>query len=381
MKKILALLVLLIVLSFIWQGTEKLLGKVKNFSIFQKNTEVSEKIKIISEESIAVDVVKKVSPSVVTVGAEINQQPIVQNFDLGPFSAFFNLPQNNTDTTPKDTYIGSGFVVQDGNMIVTNKHVVQDKALKYFIIDNKGKKYPVESLYRDPLNDIAILKISASAQLPSVKLGDSGALQVGQYAIAIGTALGEFRNTVTTGVVSGLGRGVTAGSPFEGFVERLDNVIQTDAAINPGNSGGPLLDSQGNVIGVNTAIAKDGQNIGFAIPINVVKDSLKNFNETGQFKRPFLGVAYTMLSRESALLNSVPQGAYVQEVIPNSPAAKGGIEKGDIIVKADGADIKNEDKSLTNLIAKRKVGDIITLSVFRNNKIIDLKVTLEQGKE
>ncbi len=208
-------------------------------------------------------------------------------------------------------------------------------------------------------------------------MGDSSNLQVGQFAIAIGTALGAFKNTVTTGVISGLGRGITAGGQFQGDVEQLDNVIQTDAAINPGNSGGPLLNSSEQVIGVNTAIAQNGQNVGFALPINVIKNSLKNFNETGQFNRPYLGVVYKIISRDFAILNNIVEGAYVQKVVSGSPADKAGIQKGDIISKIDGVRIQEGKEELAKIISEKKVGDAVTITILRDDRSIDIKVTLE----
>jgi len=214
-------------------------------------------------------------------------------------------------------------------------------------------------------------------ELKPVELGDSSKLQVGQFVIAIGTALGEFRNTVTTGVISGLGRGISAGSKFQGFVEELDNVIQTDAAINPGNSGGPLMNSSGQVIGVNTAIAKEGENIGFALPIQVVKDSLRNFNDTGQFNRPYLGVGYQIISREVAIRNELTEGAYVELVIEGSAADKAGVKRGDIITKFDGEKITESKKGLAGFIAKKKVGDSVTITIYRDGETITIKATLE----
>jgi S1-C subfamily serine protease len=202
---------------------------------------------------------------------------------------------------------------------------------------------------------------------------------VGQFVIAIGTALGEFPSTVTTGVVSGLGRGITAGSPFQGFVEELDNVIQTDAAINPGNSGGPLLNSSGQVIAVNTAVSGQGENIGFAIPINIVKDSIDNFNNTGKFSRPYLGISYTIISERSALLNDIPQGAYVQDVIKGSAADKAGILTGDIITKIDDKKITEESESVAILISNKKIGDRITLTIFRDGETMTVNATLEEA--
>ncbi len=335
--------------------------------------------KIVNEQSVVIDVVKSVGPSVVTVGAEKTSGQT----DNSPFSNFFNIPQPTpVEGEPKEDYIGSGFIVDKSGLIVTNKHVVSDTSIKYVIVDSKGNKFNVANIYRDPLNDIAILKVEKSplGGFVPIKFGNSDRLQVGQFVIAIGTALGEFRNTVTTGVVSGLGRGVSAGSPFEGFVERLDNVIQTDAAINPGNSGGPLLDVTGQVIGVNSAVASQGQNIGFAIPINIIRDSIKNFNETGQFNRPFLGVSYTIISKQAALLNELPEGALVREVVDGSAAQKAGITVDDIITKIDGQKI-TDDSALATIISKKKVGDNISITIWRDGKSSDLTATLTAASQ
>lgn len=323
--------------------------------------------KILNEESVVIDVAERVSPSVVTVGITKSQKQL----DL--FGYVF-LPQNLSQD------IGSGFVIDKDGLIVTNKHVVEDTQAKYRIITKDDKEYEVKKIFRDPANDLAILKIEAS-NLKPVELGDSDKLKVGQFAIAIGTALGEFRHTVTTGVISGLGRGITAGSPFEGYAERLDNVIQTDAAINPGNSGGPLLNSAGQVIGINVAVSAEGQNIGFALPINLVKQSLTDFAKTGSFQRAFLGVSYRMISQDLALLNDVPQGAYVVEVVADSPADKAGIEKGDIITKFDGQKITEKNGGLAKLIAGKKIGDMVKLTVWRDEKEQDFEVTLQESKE
>lgn len=373
MRKLIVLVVALILFLGIWSAV----GKYTQTQTLPKS---SEKVKIVIEESVVIDVVKKFGPSVVTVSEE-TAPSTSSPFDFGPFSVF-GLPFQDQFQTPETQNIGSGFIVDANGFIVTNKHVVSDTNGKYTIITINDKKYDVQKIYRDPLNDVAILKIDPSQNLSEtlkpVKMGDSSHLQVGQFAIAIGTALGEFRNTVTTGVISGLGRGITAGSEFQGYAERLDNVIQTDAAINPGNSGGPLLNSSGQVIGVNTAVAQNGQNIGFALPINVIKDSLNNFNQTGQFNRPFLGVSYKMIDRPTALENSVPEGAYVRSVVKNSSAEKAGVKNGDIITKIDGTRI-NANSELGKIIAKRKVGDTLTIDVWRDGKTQTFKVVLESA--
>ena len=173
--------------------------------------------------------------------------------------------------------IASGFIVSSNGVIVTSRHAVSDSTLTYSVVTSDNKSYPVVSIYQDPNNDVAVLKINATGLTPVV-LGDSSNLELGQTVIAIGDQLGQFPNTVTTGVISGLGRGITAGSPYSNYVENLNNVIQTDAPINPGNSGGPLLNVQGQVIGINTAADVQGQNIAFAIPVNVVKTTLSNYS-------------------------------------------------------------------------------------------------------
>lgn len=326
----------------------------------------TERVKIVSEESVVIDIVEKITPSVVTVGIE---QRLVEIDPFDPFS-IFRTPRGGR----REQDIGSGFVVSSEGLIVTNKHVVQQQA-KYKVITSDGVKYDVERLYRDPVNDIAILKISASSLKP-IAMGDSSKIKVGQLVVAVGTPLGEFRGSVTKGIVSGLGRGITAGSPFEGYVEKLDNVIQTDAAINPGNSGGPLVDSSGQVIGVNTAVVSGAENIGFAIPINVVKEALDNFTKTGGFNRAYLGVAYRMITRELAILNNLPEGAYVQQVLEGSSAKKAGIEVGDIITKIDEQRVQAGKIELGSLIAKKKVGEGVKIEIWRDGKTLEIKATI-----
>lgn len=392
-RLVILVIILLVLLGIITVATkyvpslDQYLGK--NQTVFPGSTE---KVKIVSEESVVTAVVKDVAPSVVTIAATNPQQSLFNQDEL-PFFFFgpFQREQGGEQTNPTEPQnIGSGFIVTSDGFVVTNKHVVSGAQLKYVVITNNGKRYDVQKIYRDPTNDIAIVKIDTSQNpgntLKPVKLGDSSKLQVGQLAIAIGTALGEFNNTVTTGVISGLGRGITAGSALEGTVEQLDNVIQTDAAINPGNSGGPLLNSAGQVIGVNTAVSQSGQNIGFALPINTIKDSLNNFNKTGQFNRPYLGVAYRMLSRDVAIANDLPEGAYIQTVVSGSAADKAGVKEGDIIIKVDGKKLQVGSNELSTSIAKKKVGDTMTLTLYReesNGKksTFDVKATLGTAPE
>lgn len=375
MKKLGILLIFLIVVLIGWVFLSSFLPKYLSNLKSPKPVAPLESIKVVGEESVVINVVKDIGPSVVTV-VVITPPAKTNSFRLGPFG-FFEVPE--TDTKEQTSDIGSGFILSENGLIATNKHVVSKQGVKYQVVTSDNKTYDVEKVYRDPLNDIAFLKINANQnkekKLNPIILGDSSKLQVGQFVIAIGTALGEFRNTVTTGVISGLGRGITAGSAFQGFVEKLDNVIQTDAAINPGNSGGPLVNSAGQVIGVNTAVSQGGQNIGFALPVNALQESLKNFNDNGQFNRPYLGVAYIILSKQEAELNSLVEGAYIQSVVKGSPAELSGIQVQDIITSFDGKKVSGTNE-LSTLIASKKVGDKVEIVVQRNDKSVNLSATL-----
>lgn len=340
-------------------------------------TLMQENTKVVTEESVVIDVVEKVSPSVVTVGIrqDRSQRDI---FEINPFDPFQPFRRREGSTEPIERDIGTGFIISDDGLVVTNRHVVSETGASYRVITQDGTTYEVNNVYRDPINDLAIVKIDASGLTP-IEMGDSEDIKVGQLAIAIGTALGEFRNTVTTGVVSGVGRGIVAGDPFLGDVEELDNVIQTDAAINPGNSGGPLLNSAGQVIGVNTAVSQGGENIGFAIPINVVRDAVENFNQTGQFNRAFLGVRYRLITREIAVLNDLPEGAYVLEVVEGSSADQGGLQEGDIIMRIDGTRINEDNGGLASIISNKRVGDTIRLDIYRGDE--EQTITIRLGTQ
>jgi S1-C subfamily serine protease len=301
-------------------------------------------VEITDEESVVTKVVEKSTLSVVTVSIGTSQD------------------------------IGTGFIITSDGLIVTNNHVVADKNAKYNVVIGKDERVEVLDIYRDPIYDLAILKVNKTGLTP-VDLGDSDHLKVGQTVIAIGTALGEFRSTVTKGVISGLGRGITAGSDLTGL-EKLNDVIQTDAAINPGNSGGPLFNSSGQVIGVNVAVSQSAQSIGFALPINMVKESIDNFRATGQFDRPYLGVGYAMVESSS---NGTPKGAYVQEVTADSPAEKAGIKMGDVITEVDGMNLADDkNTTLATYINKRKIGETVALKVWRDKNYTDITVVLEK---
>lgn len=357
---------------FVIKPLDYLLGEgIGGFHLPEKSNLVTQKI--LNEEGVVIDVADKASVGVVTVAVE-REQRVIEPIE-SPFGFFgFGLDSGKTEVIEQD--IGSGFVVE-GGMVVTNKHVVLDTQASYKVIDYNDEEYVVEKIYRDPINDLAILQIAGGDKLKTLELGDSDSLKVGQFVIAIGTALGEFRHTVTTGVVSGLGRGIVAGDGFSDF-EQLDNVIQTDAAINPGNSGGPLLNSAGQVIGVNVAVSSSGENIGFALPINVVRESLENFEATGRFSRPMLGVSYRMISKDTAILNEVPEGAYVIDVMTGSSADEAGIKPGDIITEVDGQKVGEIKGGLANVINTKKVGDQVSVKLWREGEMREFAVILKE---
>jgi len=362
---------------------------------------IIEKQSIFSQDAFVIDAVKKTNPAVVSIiisqevpkyEAYIDPDQQTNPFgDMFPgFPGFnFNIPQyRQNGTEKKQIGGGSGFFITGDGLIVTNKHVVDQKNAEYTVFTNDGKKHVAKVIARDPILDIALIKIEGSG-FPFLTLGDSDTLDVGQSVIAIGNALGEYRNTVSVGVVSGLARSITAGDN-SGNTEVLDHVIQTDAAINPGNSGGPLLDLRGNVIGVNVAVAQGSQSIGFALPINSVKGAIESVKSTGKIVRPFLGIRYVVINAEMKDKNNltvdygvlVKAGAAASDlaVIPGSPADKAGIVENDIILEVDG--IKLDDKtSLSSLVRQKKIGQVINLKVLHRGTEKTVAVTLEAAKD
>lgn len=338
----------------------------------EKVREISPLGRMLGEGGSVADIAAAASRSVVTVSIKKQQRVIDPFSNIFGFSPFgLQVPESQIEEIKQD--IGTGFVVGEQGLVVTNRHVVADGQAEYTVIDKDDNEYTVSKIYRDPTVDMAILKVDGFNLAP-LPLGDSDSLRVGEAVIAIGTALGEFRHTVTTGVISGLGRGIEATDGVSAL-ETIEGVIQTDAAINPGNSGGPLIDSQGKVIGVNVATAR-ADNISFAIPINVIKASIANFNETGQFDRSFLGIQYRMISEQAALFNEVPQGAYLVVVVPGSAAEQVGLQEGDILVEFDGQPLKGKDGDLAGMINQKKIGDKVKIKFWRNREEKSVEVVL-----
>jgi serine protease Do len=344
-------------------GFRSLPSKVSKFvsSLFGKPTFVTT-TDVVQEESSVIDVVKKVSPAVVSVIAKTS----TINFFGGGLST-------------QESGIGTGFIVEPNGIIVTNSHVIDDPNAQYSVVLKDGTVYPVSSIHLDETSDVAVIEIAAR-NLPTVSLGDSGVLQVGQRAIAIGNALGQFQNSVTVGVVSGIGRQISASAGPGTLTKVYDSVIQTDAALNPGNSGGPLLNSAGQVIGINVATTPGASNISFAIPINSIKPILDGFLKTGRIIKPYIGVYYTTITKEISQLQQLPQGAYVSRVITDSPADKAGLKRGDIITKVDDTAL-SDPATLASAIAQKNVGDTVTLTVDSNGKVSTVKVTLAEAPQ
>lgn len=383
MKKILLLLAIIIILLGVGKQFNLLPKPLNDFFSTQDKKQFElpvEKRTIIQDESNITSVIEGALPSVVTVGISTTTTT-GGRIEIDPFDPFNPFRQIPGEQRRVEANIGSGFIISSDGLIITNRHVVNNTAADYKVLTNDKKEYKVDQIYRDPLNDLAILKINTQG-LKALPLGDSSRLKLGQTAIAIGTPLGEFTNTVTVGIISGLGRGVVAGSPLEGFVEKLDNVIQTDAAISAGNSGGPLLDSVGNVIGVNTAVAVQGENLGFAIPSNVVTSLIDSFEKRGgKFERPYIGVRYRLLDRQTAVLNNLVEGAYIVEVLDDSPADKSGVQAEDIIIDFGGKKIQGEDEGiLTKAILEKNIGDKVIVTVWRAGKTQKLTLTLESSE-
>lgn len=349
-----------------------LAGGVGSYAVDSLNSGQNAKVvyndKVITQEGEAIsDVASKVGPSVVSIVTASTAQTIW---------GYSTMQQG----------AGTGIVISSDGYIMTNKHVVPSSTNSVEVITSDGTSYKdVKYVGSDPVNDVAFLKIEGAKDLKPAKIGDSSSVKVGQKVIAIGNALGQFQNTVTTGIISALGRPITASSEQTGAdAETLENLIQTDAAINPGNSGGPLVSYAGEVIGMNTAVASGAQGIGFAIPINDAKGMIASLIDTGKVQKPYVGVRYISLSPTVAkqLGLSLQQGAYLYSsdgstaIVLGGPADKAGLKDKDIIVKVDGIAVDGQHP-FASMIAQHKPGDKVELTYVRDGKESSLKIELE----
>lgn len=347
--------------------------KLFNHAGVASNNQALNQSIILNEDSAITEVVKKTSPAVVS---------IVISKDVANAFPFFGQQDNQSGSSIQQIGAGTGFFVSADGLILTNKHVVGDSRAQYTVITTDGKQYEAKVLVQDPSNDLAIVKVDIS-NAPYLGFADSGALELGQHVIAIGNSLGQFQNTVTTGVVSGLSRSIVAGDRTGR--EQLEGVIQTDAAINPGNSGGPLLNIAGQVIGVNTAVSGEGQLLGFAIPSNDAKVALDSYLRVGKIVRPFIGVRYLLLNKSIAEQMHLKRdfGALLIRgdstadfaVVPGSPADKAGLKEGDIVLEVNGQQI-NEDNPLPQVLKQYKPNDKISLKVFSGDVEKTIPLTL-----
>lgn len=360
-------------------------------SIFPKKTEsVGPYQSKYDYEQKIIQTVKATDESVVSIIASKYVQtnastfnPFNQGFD--PFNLYFDIPSPQSVTPKyekKEVSSGSGFIITENGYIITNKHVVSDTKAEYTVYLNSGKKYKGTVIAVDPLEDAALVKIEENNLKPLI-LGNSDELQLGQSLIAIGNALGEFQNTVSVGIVSGLNRSIVAGGGNLP-TEKLSNLIQTDAAINPGNSGGPLLNLNGEVIGINTAIVASAQNIGFAIPINKIKNTMEHAVATGKITVPFIGVYYIQLDATEAETRKldVSYGALISKtskgeaaILKDSPAERASLKEGDIILSVNGEKITSKN-TLSTVARKYNPKDTILLEVKRVKETLKIYLTL-----
>jgi len=360
---------------------------LKPFPEIEQSEEAESYQSQISQEAATIRTVKESSPAVVSIVISKDVPIIEEYLEVGPFGVEPKYREKGTEK--KEIGGGTGFIVSEDGLILTNKHVVLDEEADYTVFTNDGRKFPAKILAIDPLEDLAVLKIEKENNtfFPVLKLGNSDSLEIGQAVIAIGNALAEFRNTVSTGVISGLGRKITASGGS--FIETLEDVIQTDAAINKGNSGGPLLNLKGEVIGINTAMAIDAQSIGFAIPINKAKKDIEQVKSIGKIVYPFLGIRYILINenvkQEYGLL--IDYGALIVDggpgnpaIWPDSAAEKGGLKEGDILLEFNNEKITFEN-TLAKIIMKYNPGDEVVLKILRGEQEITIKVVLDERSE
>ncbi len=356
----------------------------------QENAQ-NEKTLVLTEEKLVADLVEDNTPGVVSIVIS-KDVPKVRSYFNSPFGLPFFSPfgsrEQSTETEKQRIGSGSGFFVSADGLIVTNKHVVADEQAEYTVILGDKTEHPAKVLARDPSNDIAVIKIEGE-NFPVLTLGDSDTIRVGETIIAIGNPLGEFENSVSRGIISGLKRSFEASSGM-GDSERLSGIIQVDAAINPGNSGGPLFSLEGVVVGVNVAMAQGAENIGFALPVNQVKRIVEQVRTTGRLSFPYLGVRSITLNDALQKKTGLPYnyGALVVRgdtitdfaVIPGSPADKAGIVENDILLEINGEKI-DETHGLISFMGQYAVGDEVTVKVWHKGEVKDIKVKLEERSQ
>ena len=337
-----------------------------------------------TQEQKIIDIVKENSPSVVSVVAYKDVPVYEQTYQQDFFFIIPKLEQKGTER--QQVGAGTGFIVSSDGLILTNKHVVSDKEAEYVVIMTDNKEYNAKVLARDPVQDLAIMKIEGGNNFKPLKLGSVDDIQIGQTVIAIGNALGRFQNTVSVGVISGLGRTIVATGP-DFATERLEDIIQTDTAINRGNSGGPLINLKGEVVGINTAVSTEGENIGFAISIDKAKRSIEQVKTLGRISYPYMGVRYIILNKEISKARDieVDYGALIvgdnePAVVDGSPAQKAGIKEGDIILEINGEKI-TEDNSLAKIISKYNPFESLNLKILRDGQEIYLNIILGEWEE
>jgi serine protease Do len=337
-----------------------------------------------TQEQKIIDIVKENSPSVVSVVAYKDVPVYEQTYQQDFFFIIPKLEQKGTER--QQVGAGTGFIVSSDGLILTNKHVVSDKEAEYVVIMTDNKEYNAKVLARDPVQDLAIMKIEGGNSFKPLKLGSVDDIQIGQTVIAIGNALGRFQNTVSVGVISGLGRTIVATGP-DFATERLEDIIQTDTAINRGNSGGPLINLKGEVVGINTAVSTEGENIGFAISIDKAKRSIEQVKTLGRISYPYMGVRYIILNKEISKARDieVDYGALIvgddePAVVDGSPAQKAGIKEGDIILEINGEKI-TENNSLAKIISKYNPFESLNLKILRDGQEIYLNIILGEWEE
>ncbi len=305
-----------------------------------------------------------------------------------PYGNHLNIPKEEIDAHGMIKIGGgSGFIVDPSGIVLTNKHVVADPKAEYTVILHDERKFKAQVLARDPIDDVAVLKIEGE-NLPMVKLGESTGLELGETVLAIGNALGLFKNTVSLGIISGLSRSIRAATAPSVAPQELRGLIQTDAAINPGNSGGPLVNLEGEAIGINAAIVFGAQNLGFAIPINYAKRDLSDVQKFGHIKRPLLGLRYMNVNEDVQARMKLPVGygamivgqkPHTEAIIPGSPADKAKLKEKDIILESNGEKL-TETRTIQDILEEKNVGEVLEFKVMRGKKVMNVSVTLTERK-